>query len=132
VNGVIYVACSGGMRALSLNGTTFAPRTGWTVNSNAVAPPIFAGGLVWSAGYNNGVHDAESRRRATVRREHERGHGVRNRQSAAFGIGAAHPDDSASRVLRQPLSRRQGGDFHRHRRSCFTGHRDAFRVGNVL
>jgi Bacterial Ig-like domain (group 3) len=28
---------------------------GWTVNSNAVGPPIFAGGLVWSAGTGNGI-----------------------------------------------------------------------------
>lgn len=51
LNGVIYVACSDGMHALTLDTTTktFAPLSTWTVNSNAVAPPIFAGGLVWSA-----------------------------------------------------------------------------------
>jgi polyvinyl alcohol dehydrogenase (cytochrome) len=52
VGGVIYVACSDGMYALKLDTTTktFAPLAGWSVNSNAVAPPIFAGGLVWSTG----------------------------------------------------------------------------------
>jgi outer membrane protein assembly factor BamB len=56
-NGVIYVACSNGLHALSLNTTakTFAAASGWTVNSSAVGPPIFAGGLVWSAGTGNGV-----------------------------------------------------------------------------
>jgi hypothetical protein len=52
VNGVIYVACSDGMQALALDTAnhSFAPVSGWTVNSNAVAPPIYAGGLVWSTG----------------------------------------------------------------------------------
>jgi hypothetical protein len=56
VYAVIYVACSNGMHALLLNSTnhTFAPLSGWTVNSNAVAPPIFAGGLVWSTGSSTG------------------------------------------------------------------------------
>jgi outer membrane protein assembly factor BamB len=60
-NGVIYVSCSDGMYALKLDTTakTFAPLAGWNVNSNAVAPPIFAGGLVWSVGssvsVDNGV-----------------------------------------------------------------------------
>ena len=56
-NGVIYVSCSNGLHALSLNvaAGTFAPLAGWTVNSSAVGPPIFAGGLVWSAGTGNGV-----------------------------------------------------------------------------
>jgi outer membrane protein assembly factor BamB len=61
VNGVIYVACSDGLYALSLNTTarTFAPLPGWSVNSNASGPPIYAGGLVWSAssgvGTDNGT-----------------------------------------------------------------------------
>ena len=55
VNGVIYVACSNGVHALSLNGNSFAPLSLWTVNSSAVGPPIFAGGLVWSAGTGNGT-----------------------------------------------------------------------------
>lgn len=55
--GVIYVACSNGVHAVSLNTTahTFTPVSGWTVNSSATGPPIFAGGLVWSAGTGNGV-----------------------------------------------------------------------------
>jgi len=55
-NGVIYVACSDGMYALALNtaNKTFAPLSGWNVDSNAVSPPIFAGGLIWSADYNDG------------------------------------------------------------------------------
>jgi hypothetical protein len=57
VNGVIYVSCSNGMHALSLNSTarTFAALPGWTVNASAIGPPMFAGGLIWSAGTNNGV-----------------------------------------------------------------------------
>jgi outer membrane protein assembly factor BamB len=56
-NGIIYVACSDGMHALSLNTSaqTFAPVSGWTVNANAQGPPIYAGGLVWSAGWGNGL-----------------------------------------------------------------------------
>ncbi|HLY49285.1 MAG TPA: Ig-like domain repeat protein [Solirubrobacteraceae bacterium] len=55
--GVIYVACQYGMHAVSLNTTTgtFTPVSGWTVDPNAVGPPIEAGGLLWSADYNNGV-----------------------------------------------------------------------------
>lgn len=50
LNGVIYVACSDGMHALALDTTnrTFAQPSGWNVDSNAVAPPIYAGGLIWS------------------------------------------------------------------------------------
>ena len=46
-NGSIYVACSSGIRALSLNTTsrTFAPL--WTGPSDANGSPIIAGGLVW-------------------------------------------------------------------------------------
>ena len=57
VSGVIYVTCSGGLRALALNTSarTFAPLASWAVNSNATGPPIYAGGLVWSAGTGNGV-----------------------------------------------------------------------------
>jgi outer membrane protein assembly factor BamB len=52
-NGVIYVACSDGMYALRLDTATrtFAPLPGWSVDSNAVSPPIEAGGLIWSADY---------------------------------------------------------------------------------
>lgn len=56
-SGVIYVACSNGVYALSLDtaARSFSPLSGWTVNGNAVGPPIEAGGLIWSAGYNNGT-----------------------------------------------------------------------------
>jgi outer membrane protein assembly factor BamB len=56
-NGVIYVACSDGMYALALDtaAKAFSPVPGWTVNGNAVGPPIEAGGLIWSVGYNNGT-----------------------------------------------------------------------------
>jgi outer membrane protein assembly factor BamB len=56
-NGVIYVTCMDGMHALSLNTTTpgLTPLPGWTINSNAIGPPIVAGGLVWSAGWKNGT-----------------------------------------------------------------------------
>jgi outer membrane protein assembly factor BamB len=46
-NGIIYVACANGIRALSLNTTsrTFAPL--WTGPADANGPPIISGGLVW-------------------------------------------------------------------------------------
>jgi hypothetical protein len=55
--GRIYVACSEGLRAISLNGAahTFSDVPGWIVNSSAVGPPIVAAGLVWSAGWHNGT-----------------------------------------------------------------------------
>jgi hypothetical protein len=55
--GVIYVACSNGMHALSVNASaaSFSPVSGWSVNASAIGPPIFAGGLVWSAGWGTGV-----------------------------------------------------------------------------
>jgi outer membrane protein assembly factor BamB len=54
LNGVIYVSCSNGMRALSLDTTNrrFSTLSSWTVNSSAKGPPIFAGGLVWSTGWS--------------------------------------------------------------------------------
>jgi outer membrane protein assembly factor BamB len=54
-DGVIYVACSNGLYALSLNGSKFAPLSGWSVPGDAIGPPIVAGGLVWSASYNSGT-----------------------------------------------------------------------------
>jgi outer membrane protein assembly factor BamB len=55
-NGVIYVTCRDGVHALSLNAMTpsLTPLPGWTINSGAIGPPIVAGGLVWSAGWNSG------------------------------------------------------------------------------
>ena len=57
VGGAIYVTCSDGLHALSLNTTnpTLGPLPGWQVNSGAVGPPIFAGGLVWSVGTSVGA-----------------------------------------------------------------------------
>ncbi|MBV8431839.1 MAG: PQQ-binding-like beta-propeller repeat protein [Solirubrobacterales bacterium] len=61
VNGVIYVTCSDGVHALALNTSarTFTSLSGWSVNSNASGPPIYAGGLVWAAssgvGSDNGT-----------------------------------------------------------------------------
>lgn len=62
VNGVLYVSCADGMHALKLNTTndTFAPLAGWTVNPNAVAPPIYAGGLIWSTGSSANPSPGES------------------------------------------------------------------------
>jgi outer membrane protein assembly factor BamB len=56
-SGVIYVTCSDGMHALALDTSaqTFSPLASWSVNGNAVGPPIEAGGKIWSAGYNNGT-----------------------------------------------------------------------------
>jgi outer membrane protein assembly factor BamB len=55
--GVIYIACSDGLHALALNAAAhnFAAVPGWLVNSDAIGPPIFAGGLVWSVGWRSGV-----------------------------------------------------------------------------
>jgi outer membrane protein assembly factor BamB len=52
--GVIYVACSDGLRALSLNTSTpsFTALPGWQVTSTAIGPPIVAGGLVWATSWN--------------------------------------------------------------------------------
>lgn len=53
-DGVIYVACSDGMYALKLDTAdrTFKSLSTWTVDPNAISPPIGAGGLIWSADYN--------------------------------------------------------------------------------
>jgi outer membrane protein assembly factor BamB len=53
--GVIYVSCADGLRALTLNTTTrtFAAVSGWQVNSTAIGPPIVAGGLVWATGWSS-------------------------------------------------------------------------------
>jgi polyvinyl alcohol dehydrogenase (cytochrome) len=54
-SGVIYVTCSNGLHALSLNAPagTFSPLAGWQVPSSANGPPIVAGGLVWATDWNN-------------------------------------------------------------------------------
>jgi outer membrane protein assembly factor BamB len=49
--GVIYIPCSGGLRAVSLSGAGFTPLAGFTAPGGASGPPIFAGGLVWSTGW---------------------------------------------------------------------------------
>jgi polyvinyl alcohol dehydrogenase (cytochrome) len=52
--GAIYVTCTDGMHAVSLNASaqTFAPVPGWQVHSDAIGPPIVSGGLVWVAAWN--------------------------------------------------------------------------------
>jgi polyvinyl alcohol dehydrogenase (cytochrome) len=52
LSGTIFVACSGGIRAVSLN--TVAPSFSllWHGPSDANGPPIVAGGLVWVTAYN--------------------------------------------------------------------------------
>jgi drug/metabolite transporter (DMT)-like permease/outer membrane protein assembly factor BamB len=57
VGGVIYVTCSDGIRALALDAQaeTFAPLASWRVNVGAIGPPIAAGGLIWSAGWQDGT-----------------------------------------------------------------------------
>jgi hypothetical protein len=56
--GTIYVTCSDGLRALTLNASapSFSAVGGWHVTSSAAGPPIVAGGLVWAtdAGTNSG------------------------------------------------------------------------------
>lgn len=58
-NGVIYVTCSDGLRALTLNTSapSFSAVAGWHVTSSAAGPPTVAGGLVWAtdAGTNDGT-----------------------------------------------------------------------------
>ncbi len=57
-NGVIYVPCSDGLHALSLNTSapSFAPAPGWTVTSvGAVGSPIISGGRIWDVGWSAGV-----------------------------------------------------------------------------
>jgi outer membrane protein assembly factor BamB len=54
-SGVIYVTCTDGLYALSLNTSTrtFAPVASWQVPSGANGPPIVAGGLVWATDYSD-------------------------------------------------------------------------------
>ncbi len=54
--GTLYVTCKDGLNALSVSGLggsdpKLSAAPNWTVNANAVGPPIFAGGLVWVASY---------------------------------------------------------------------------------
>jgi len=51
--GVIYVACSDGLRALKLDASsrTFSALPGWKPIPDAIGPPIIAGGLVWVTGW---------------------------------------------------------------------------------
>jgi outer membrane protein assembly factor BamB len=56
-NGIIYVTCSTGLRALALNPSTpsFSTVGAWHVNSAINGPPIVAGGLVWATDWNRGT-----------------------------------------------------------------------------
>jgi polyvinyl alcohol dehydrogenase (cytochrome) len=56
-SGIIYVACSDGLRALALNAAapSFSPVATWQVPSAANGPPIVAGGLVWATDWNHGT-----------------------------------------------------------------------------
>ncbi len=51
--GVIYVACSDGLRALALNtgGPGFSPLASWHTPSAVNGPPIEAGGLIWATNW---------------------------------------------------------------------------------
>ena len=62
--GVLYVVCNSGrtaagngLHALSLDttGRRFSALPGWRIPPGALGPPILAGGLVWSAGWRNGI-----------------------------------------------------------------------------
>jgi hypothetical protein len=48
----MYIAAAGGLTALTLDPTapSFTATAGWKATSNADGPPIYAAGLVWSAG----------------------------------------------------------------------------------
>jgi polyvinyl alcohol dehydrogenase (cytochrome) len=52
-NGIIYVTCSNGLRALALNASarSFSPVGTWQVTANAIGPPTVAGGLVWTTNW---------------------------------------------------------------------------------
>jgi polyvinyl alcohol dehydrogenase (cytochrome) len=52
--GVIYVACSDGLRALSLNTTngSFSNLSTWHFPSSVNGPPIESGGLIWATNWN--------------------------------------------------------------------------------
>jgi len=54
-NGIIYVTCSNGLRALALNASapSFSPVGTWQVNANAIGPPTVAGGLVWATNWKD-------------------------------------------------------------------------------
>ncbi len=54
-NGVIYVACSGGVRALSLDVAHARFAKLWQGPSDATGPPIVAGGLVWVTAPGQGM-----------------------------------------------------------------------------
>lgn len=56
-SGIIYVTCSNGLHALSLDasGGTFSALSGWQVPSSANGPPIVAGGRVWATDWNHGT-----------------------------------------------------------------------------
>jgi outer membrane protein assembly factor BamB len=56
-NGVIYVACSDGLRALALNtaAPSFSPLASWHTPSSVNGPPIETGGLIWATDWNGGA-----------------------------------------------------------------------------
>jgi outer membrane protein assembly factor BamB len=51
--GLIYVSCTNGIRALSLDSVNRRFAAKWTGPSDANGPPIVAGGLVWVTAFNN-------------------------------------------------------------------------------
>ena len=135
-DGVIYIACDDGLHALSLDNSndTFAPLAGWTVNGNAIGPPIVAGGLVWSVDYNGGslygmnpqtgateffgvprrlrsLRIAQRGGRPAVRRQRRPGDRVHDRNSAA-----SVRDNDLAGVVEEPVLARRSGHVHRDRR----------------
>src|ERR1700751_1539103 len=56
-NGIIYVTCSNGLRALALNAgaPSFTTVGAWQVTSAINGPPIIAGGLVWATDWKSGT-----------------------------------------------------------------------------
>lgn len=55
--GTIYVACTSGLQALSVDTATatMTVKPGWNAPSEPIGPPIIAGGLVWTTDWINGV-----------------------------------------------------------------------------
>jgi polyvinyl alcohol dehydrogenase (cytochrome) len=57
-NGVIYAPCGSGLTALKLSTSpvpSFSALPGWSAPVGDAGPPIFAGGLVWSAAWRTGA-----------------------------------------------------------------------------
>ena len=57
LNGVLYVPCTDGLQALTLNAgaPSFTPLASWNVPSGVNGPPIETGGLIWATDTDSGT-----------------------------------------------------------------------------